>query len=105
LRLIRDDSIFEAAREQWIKSAYWMANRDKQSDEYTWTEWAKLDRDPPKLAQVLSCPWCLGVWCGFAVLVLRSNRAGRSLRDALAMSWAASMAEIHIVKPDEGLHG
>lgn len=98
LRLIRDDAIFNAPREHFVQLQYWLRG-DVKPEQYTWQEWAMLDRHPPKLAQLMECPWCLGVWCGFAVLVLRRTSVGRGLRDALAMSYAASLAEIHIVKP------
>lgn len=98
LRLLRDDSIFQSTRETLISMSY-AARGDKKPEQYTWQEWALLDRKPPKLAQLMECPWCLGVWCAFAVIVLRSRKYGTLLCDMLAVSYVASLAEIHVVQP------
>lgn len=98
VKLARDDSITDKAREVIIEEAYVYRNDFRKPESVTWQEYAKLDRDPPALARLIECPWCLGIWMSGVVLILRSTRAGRPLRDLLAISWAASVAETIVTK-------
>lgn len=51
------------------------------------------DDDPPKLAFLVTCPWCAGMWVALGVVVADriAPRPWRSLRRALAMSAAAGL--------------
>lgn len=93
IKLIRDDSITDKAREFIIEEVYAYRNDFKKPETVTWQEYAKLDKHPPAFARLIECWWCLGIWSAGSVLVLRRNRAGRALRDLLAISWAGSMLE------------
>lgn len=98
IKLARDDSITNKAREFVIEEAYAYRNDFRKPESVTWQEYAKLDRSPPPLARLIECPWCLGIWMSATVLVLHSSRAGRTVRDLLAISWAASVAENAVTK-------
>lgn len=52
--------------------------------------------EPPSRAweladELVHCRWCAGMWCAFAVLILRRLPGGRWLRDALALGAAAAL--------------
>lgn len=56
-------------------------------------EW---ERDhAPKLATLLLCPWCVGVWVGFGVMVLRRvmPRVWSPIADGLALGALAALIE------------
>lgn len=45
----------------------------------------------PKIAELLSCAWCVSFWAALVVLVLRCLPGGRPLIRALALSAAAGL--------------
>lgn len=56
-------------------------------------EW---ERDAaPKLATLLLCPWCVGVWVGFGVMVLRRvmPRVWAPIAEGLALGAMAALVE------------
>lgn len=54
---------------------------------------ATTDPHPPKLAVLVKCRWCVSVYVGLVVLVLRRHRWWRPLAEALIMSHVAGLAE------------
>lgn len=56
-------------------------------------EWER--DDAPKLATLLLCPWCVGVWVGFGVMVLRRAmpRLWSPIADGLALGALAALIE------------
>lgn len=104
-RLATADVITQPARERIIDAAYtaagrreeaiaaWgSANESTQSPEF-WHDVVVLDAEPPKLATLITCRWCAGMWVAFAVVVARTvaPRAWAPVRDALAFSTAAAL--------------
>jgi hypothetical protein len=57
------------------------------------TEAVATDRHPPKLAKLLTCPWCSSVWLGMGVLVLRkaAPKAWAPVAEGLAFSQVAGV--------------
>lgn len=56
-------------------------------------EWER--DDAPKLAVLLLCPWCVGVWVGFGVMVLRRvmPRVWSPIAEGLALGALAALVE------------
>lgn len=82
-RLVREDTILDRPR-------YWFVTNT---------------RCAPKAQTFIRCPWCVSMWCAFAVGLLRSfgGRPGVWMSRALAASYVASLAAIHTEpkpKPD-----
>lgn len=99
IRLIGVDEITRPLREMIISEAYaWRGvTAPRYGDLYlTWTEYAALDRDAPRVVALLDCKWCLGVWAATIVLVIRRYKIGRALRDLLAVAYGASNLETFV---------
>ena len=47
---------------------------------------------PSKLAELVTCPWCMSWWIGFGVVVVRRSRWWRPVALALAFSEVAGLA-------------
>lgn len=58
-----------------------------------WEERAREDDDPPKLAELILCPWCVSVWVAAGVLIARSRfpRAWAPVARLLALAAAAAL--------------
>lgn len=60
-------------------------------------EVVRTDEHPPKVARLITCPWCAGVWIAGGVVIMRGiaphawSRAAR----VLAMSEAAGLLAVH----------
>lgn len=56
-------------------------------------EWER--DDAPRLAVLLLCPWCVGVWVGFGVMVLRRvmPRVWAPIAEGLALGACAALVE------------
>jgi len=56
-----------------------------------------VGRDSPKLATLLSCPWCVGVYVAFGVLAARrvAPRAWHQLAQGLALAQLAGVIDTH----------
>lgn len=59
----------------------------------TWSDVAIGDEDAPKLATLITCRWCAGVWIGAAVVAARRGapRAWQPLAEALSLAAAAAL--------------
>lgn len=99
VRLVTSDTITAEARDAVIRRAYVRAGRStaKPFDGRP-GGWADdvvpNDPDPPKLATLVTCPWCAGFWVALVVVAAR-RRAPRSwalVAEALALSAAAGLA-------------
>lgn len=97
-KLITDDEITAPIRDRIIQRAY--GARLVRLDEFTlptgrfdWTALAIDDPDPPKLATLLTCRWCMGVHIGFGVVVARRlfPRWWPDVARALAYATAAAL--------------
>lgn len=96
VRLLGADTITEPLREAVARWAYTRRGRDADDLEAApdggWALWAEHgDPDPPKLATLVTCRWCLSIYVAAAV-VAASQLAPRPWRLAargLALSSAA----------------
>lgn len=93
-KLVVDDVITEDLRELAIDVIY--ATEGRQLDEEgceSVSEAVHQDPDPPKLAVLLTCPWCAGFWVSFGVVMARrlAPRSWSPLARALAFSSVAGL--------------
>ncbi len=94
-RLVRTDRITAPAREVVLARAYRRRRLTMHPSVSSWSDHAVLDRDPPKIAVLLDCPWCVGVWVAAAIAVAGrlAPRAWRPAARALAVAYAAGWIE------------
>jgi hypothetical protein len=91
-RLVTTDVITEPMRGRVIEWAYngrlveWSGPRSDNDDSPDWIEIVAEDRDPPKLATLVTCQWCAGVWVAGAIALVRRRRWWKWVRVPLAMS-------------------
>lgn len=97
-RLITHDRIGAHLRKPIIKAAYgWSNNVQGWTDAevaYSAQEWDQVvhdDDEPPELAAFIVCPWCVGQWVAFGVVLARwaFPRKWEPLGRALAFSQIA----------------
>ena len=74
-RLITKDTLTEEFRERVIAVSY-DVERDHPEPSFTgprtWHETFENDDDPPKLAYLITCPFCVSVYVAAGVVVARS---------------------------------
>lgn len=82
-KLATDDVVTQPAREALLMGAYARAGRYVSAcqlqealsigvdDPDRWQSTVQADPDPPKLATLLTCRWCAGIWVAGAVTVAR----------------------------------
>ncbi len=101
VRLVRADRITRPVREAVIREAY--LARGVLEPSGSWEDHVYADDDPPAVATLVGCPWCLAVWVGLAVALAR--RAAPRLWDPVARGLALSYlaAVIEIEAEDRGL--
>lgn len=104
-RLVTADTILAEPRNAIARWAYHRAAMAKPAEplpELAYTElagpqpWADLamdDPDAPKLATLVTCRWCAGVWVAFGVVAARRlfPRAWQPVARALALSAGAAL--------------
>jgi len=92
-RLATKDSITSPWRSRLIAAAYGSpdAARREADHEEDWHRKLALDDNPPKLAELLTCRWCMSVWIAGAVMLVRHTRPWRVLRYLLALSSASTL--------------
>jgi hypothetical protein len=99
-RLVVADTITEPLRERVVGWAYRRADRGDENAwtnllggrvETSWLDHASADEDPPKLATLVTCPYCAGVWVAAGVVLARRWRWWPPVRDALALAAAAAL--------------
>lgn len=92
-RLITEDTITETPRWAVIEHAYRHDPGDGPTGAETWDDYARNDPDPPKLATLVTCRWCMGVWVGAAVVVARrvAPRVWAPVADAAVCAAAAAL--------------
>jgi hypothetical protein len=90
-RLVVLDTITDPIRDRIIEAAY--RRRDGGFEPLdaleTWTERAVDDNDPPKLATLVTCTWCTGVWVAAGAVVASrvAPRAWRTVATTAALAW------------------
>lgn len=96
-RLVTSDRIADAPRDAVVLWAYSRAGRgltiEGDASPGAWSEAVAQDPDPPKLAYLVTCPWCSSWWIGLAVVAMRR----------LAPRWWAPMAEALALSAVAGL--
>lgn len=88
-RLVTADSITEPLRAAVIASTY----AEGLDEGETWDEVVMNDPRPPRLAELVTCRWCAGVWVSFGVVAARrfAPRLWDPIARALAMSAGAAL--------------
>lgn len=110
-RLIVQDTLVDRQRDAVVRAAYTRAGRAESvrralaepDTPGSWSEFARHDSHPPKLAELATCPYCASVWVGFAIVAARAlaPRPGRAGARALALAAIAPF----IVAADKKLAG
>lgn len=97
-RLVTTDEITETPRELLVRWAFTRAGWHlEQTEDETVVEAMERFRaehaDPPKLATLVTCRWCTGVWVAFGVVAARrlAPRAWQPVAEALALASAAAL--------------
>lgn len=98
-RLVTADTITRPLRARWIRAAYVSAyepDSDWALSERTEAEWDRIPRDDddaPKLAEFVTCPYCVGIWISGLVVLFRryAHGAWSPLAKVLALSAIAAL--------------
>ena len=93
-RLVTADTITEPPRDQLVKWAYGHAGvADRKHPDVSWSELAMADDEAPKLATLVTCRWCTGVYVAIGVTVARrvAPRWWAPVADMLATASAAAL--------------
>ena len=87
-RLATADVIAEPARRSFIERLGRSAGQDLGPPEESSLAMVDSMKDPPKLARLITCRWCAGVWIAGGVVVAR--RLAPQLWDPVAKALALS---------------
>lgn len=95
-RLVTADTITEPPRRWLVQEAYAWQERtlpEVQAGATVEERVAADDEEPPKIATLLTCRWCAGVWCAAGVVLARrlAPRQWGVVADGLAISAAAAL--------------
>lgn len=105
-KLITDDSLTQPLRDRIIEAGYigeGRGERAKASAQQRWGtddwqegDWQRVveeDALPPKVAVLVTCRWCAGMWVSLGVVATRRlfPRAWPPLAEALAFSAGAAL--------------
>lgn len=98
-RLITADTVLDGPRDAVVKWSYARRPNKPAPDLFDsrlpgeWSAAAIEDPDAPKLATLITCRWCSGVWISFAVVAARRlfPRAWPPIAEALALSVGAAL--------------
>lgn len=98
-RLVTRDAITKPLREKAIAAVYEAESEEpglKGHGSYA-ARVAWEGDAAPKVAKLITCPWCVGVWLGFGVMVLRRTmpRVWSPIATALALASVAALTEIN----------
>lgn len=101
-KLATDDVILRGPREAAIRWAYESDDARRHrldeaagDDPGDLTELALGDDDAPKLARLVTCPWCAGVWIAAGVLMVKrcAPRSWRPVGELLTLAAAAALVK------------
>jgi hypothetical protein len=96
-RLVTADVITEKLRDAFVREQYARragAEVDTASPVgLPWAQFAEHDGNAPKLATLVTCRWCAGMWISFGVIAARrlTPRLWDPIAKALACSAAAAL--------------
>lgn len=75
IKLVTNDTITEPLRGKVLARVYLAAHRPPPADMSEagcdWTHAVLQDPEPPKLATLLTCPWCAGTYVALGVVLAR----------------------------------
>lgn len=112
-RLVTHDTLTAEQRDAIIRSAYEAAGRREEQERRFDAEfedgalpdtWAQIvvpnDPDPPKLATLVTCPHCAGVYVAFGVVILRRlfPKWWAPVAEALALSAVTGLLADHLME-------
>jgi hypothetical protein len=102
-RLVTADTITQHTRDTIIRWTYrnhpglHHAALNADQTPGAWQHWAEDDPHAPKLATLITCRWCAGIWLGFLTIALRKiaprqwRPAAYALTCASAAAWLARL--------------
>lgn len=92
-KLLTDDAITEDARRWLVEHVAYPEAPTWGADAPTAVDLVGCDDEPPKLAVLLTCRWCMGAWVAAGVVLARryAPRAWAPVADGLALSAAAAL--------------
>lgn len=110
-KLVTHDTLTVEARDSVIMAAY----KRSGSEHYAWgwqqiemagehPTWADdvvpIDPDPPKLATLVTCPWCAGAWVALLVVIARrlAPKPWAFAAEVFALSAAAGLTAENLQK-------
>lgn len=104
-RLVTKDSITLPIRARIIRAAYRrhegeLPDADERRPDYYWQDTAEGDPAAPKVAELVVCRWCAGMWISCFVIVAR--RYAGVLWDPLARALALSAAAALVAGLEDG---
>lgn len=92
-RLATADTLFHGPRDALVEWAYKRQDRAELMRPMpnvpgAWAQVAETDDDPPKLATLVTCRWCMGVWMAAGVVAARrlAPRRWEPWADMLALA-------------------
>jgi hypothetical protein len=93
VRLATADVLTQGPRDRLVG---WLYRRHGDTDGTPasgWADYAEVDPDAPKLATLVTCRWCAGVWVAFGVVAARklAPRPWDYVARALAASSVAGL--------------
>lgn len=103
-RLVTADTLTQPIRERIIEAAYVAQARGGEArasiaelgaadDPDRWQRAAEQDPRIPRIAELITCRWCAGMWVSLGItLIARRTRWWAPIRDALALSAVAALA-------------
>lgn len=96
-RMVTEDVLTEPIRDALIRAAYVAAGRaedeERRQPDQTWTERVGYDDAPPRVAYLLTCNHCSGLWLAIGVVLARrfAPRAWDPIARALAIGAVPSI--------------
>lgn len=100
VRLVTADVITQPLRDRLVGWAY-RRHGDEGSEPATgWADYAEADPDAPKLATLLTCRWCAGVYVAAGVVVARRLAPGPWGYAARALAASSAAALLAAVEED-----
>lgn len=99
VRLVTADVITQPWRDALVCHAYRRQGDTGQEPATGWADYAEQDPAAPRLATLLTCRWCTGVWVAAAVIAAR--RFAPVPWGYLARALAASSAAALLAAPED----
>lgn len=100
-RLVTKDVLLDELRDDIIRGAYARRGDGRQPPaQLNWTDMAMHDPDAPKLATLITCRWCAGMWISLGVVAARRVAPGLWGPLARALAFSAGAALISRLETD-----